>query len=265
MIKVVLNIYSWIFARKIFSKLNLALFYLSLKGLGVFNYENSTVNGELFFLKKVLPKAIKNKQPVFIDVGANIGNFSLSLANRYEDATIYSFEPHPTNFETLRKRTSGSKIEPYCVALGEKAGESILYDRADRDGSSLASLYEEVISEIHKEDTTSINISIDTLDNFVQRKNLQYIDFVKIDTEGNELSVLKGAKELIKNSKIGCIHFEFNEMNIISRVFMRDFRSILNNYDLFRLLPNGLLKLNDTPLITELFAYQNIVALPKTK
>ena len=94
------------------------------------------------------------------------------------------------------------------------------------------------------------------------RERIDIIDFLKVDTEGHELAVLQGASSLIEDGRIGCIHFEFNEMNIVSRVFFLDFRELLHNYKLYRLLPNGLLPLGDSPLETELFAYQNIVALP---
>jgi len=101
------------------------------------------------------------------------------------------------------------------------------------------------------------------LDDFTEKEKITYIDFLKIDTEGNELAVLLGASNLLEHKKIGCIHFEFNEMNIISRVFFRDFRKTLCNYDLYRLLPNGLLPICDSPVLNELFAYQNVIALPK--
>ena len=54
-------------------------------------------------------------------------------------------------------------------------------------------------------------------------------------------------------------------MNIVSRVFFRDFRLVLNNYDFYRLLPGGVILLGDVPLSTELFAFQNIIAIPKIK
>ena len=62
------------------------------------------------------------------------------------------------------------------------------------------------------------------------------------------------------------IQFEFNEMNIESRVFMKDFFNILPEYDFFRLLPDGYIPLGNintyrNPLTLELFAMQNIVAI----
>jgi len=74
--------------------------------------------------------------------------------------------------------------------------------------------------------------------------------------------VLRGGIKTLKKKKIKAIHFEFNEMNVVSRCFFRDFWKILDQYKFYRLLPNGMLEIrNYTPLSCEIFAYQNIVAI----
>lgn len=82
--------------------------------------------------------------------------------------------------------------------------------------------------------------------------------------EGNELAVLKGGEKSISEGKIKAIHFEFNEMNVSSRVFFRDFWKLLKDYQIYRLLPREMLEINHySPLTCEIFAYQNIVAILK--
>jgi FkbM family methyltransferase len=235
-----------------------------LRGLGILNYENDKVSGERYLIKTILPKVIKTDSPLFFDIGANIGNYSLTLLDRFPRAFIHAFEPHPRNYSHLTDRMPSSKVKFHNIAIGESKGKSILYDRADCDGSEHASLHEAVISEIHKQKIVTFEVAVETLDDLVEREGVSYIDFMKIDAEGNELAVLQGASKLLENGNIGCINFEFNEMNIVSRVFVRDFRKILHNYEFYRLLPNGLLPLGDSPLATELFAYQNILAFPKS-
>lgn len=99
----------------------------------------------------------------------------------------------------------------------------------------------------------------------MKTEGIDYIDLLKIDAEGNELEILKGSSNLLKEGRIGYIFFEFNEMNIISRVFFRDFYKLLSNYEIYRLLPKGLILLKDCPVETELFAFQNILAMNKAK
>jgi FkbM family methyltransferase len=265
MLKFVLNVYRWIFARRIMQKINVIFLRLTLLGLGINNGGNNWMSGERYLIKKVLPGTIKNTPPVFFDIGANVGDYTKTLLDHFPDACIHAFEPHPENYSHLAKRTFSNKIKKHNIAVGEASGELTLYDRADRDISLHASLYEGVISEIHKKEVVKFKVAVESLDDFTKREGISYIDFIKIDTEGNEFDVLQGASKLLENGNIGCIHFEFNEMNIISRVFFRDFRKILHNYELYRMLPKSLILLDDCPLTTEIFAFQNIVALPKSK
>lgn len=66
---------------------------------------------------------------------------------------------------------------------------------------------------------------------------------------------------LLAENRIGVIHFEFNEMNEGSGCFMRDFRTVLAGYRFFRLLPNALLELSREPVLSEIFGFQNIIAI----
>jgi FkbM family methyltransferase len=263
MINFIIKLYRKIFARRFFININKALFHLSLRGLGILNFENFEVSGEMYFIKHILPTVIKTDRPVFFDVGANTGSYSMMLLDCFASAFIHAFEPHPKNYSSLKKRMPSNRTKIHNIALGDIGGQSTLYDISDYDGSAYASLHKDVITEIHKKEFVSFEVEVDTLDNFAEKEGVRHIDFLKIDTEGNDLAVLQGASKLLENKSIGCIHFEFNEMNIVSRAFLRDFRKVLTDYNLYRLLPGGLLPLDGSPLMTEIFAYQNIIALPK--
>jgi hypothetical protein len=116
--------------------------------------------------------------------------------------------------------------------------------------------------DIHKSEAIETKISITTLDSIVEKYNIEQISLLKIDTEGNELSVIKGAAKTIAASKINYIQIEFNEMNVISHTFLRDFIRLLPNYKFYRLLPTEMLEIKEyTPLYHELFAFQNIIAV----
>jgi FkbM family methyltransferase len=259
----ILRSYRFLFARPRFRRLNAALHSLALHGLGVLNFENEEVSGERFLIQRYLPAKIRNPRPVFFDVGANVGNLTASLLGKFPDALIYAFEPHPRNF--LRLSNAGfapGRVALNNLALGSAPGRMTLYDRADYEGSEHASLYAEVISDIHGKDVTEVEVLVSTLDNVTAENNIARIDYLKIDTEGNELAVLIGAARMLKERRIGHIHFEFNEMNVVSRVFMRDFRKLLPDYEFFRLLPRGLLPLGAGVLASEIFGFQNILAVP---
>ncbi len=260
------SIYRRIFARPCFQKLNTRLFYLALYGLGVLNYENDEISGERYLIRTWLPKAISGPKLVFFDVGANIGHYSQMLLDEFPTAFIHAYEPHPRTFMRLVENAFPvHRVKCHNVALGESPGSLSLYDRADHDGSQHASLHKNTITEIYGQEVVEIKVPIETLDEVAKREGIGYIDFLKIDTEGHELAVLLGAARLLRENKIGHIQFEFNSLNVFSRAFFRDFRGILHDYDLFRLLPRGLLPLGNSITATEIFGFQNILAIPRRR
>ena len=257
----IIRLYRFLFARKLFFRWNRLLYRCSLSGLGVLNYENGKVSGEERFLKDLL---YRGRKEVIVDVGANVGNYSRKVLEINPAATVYAFEPHPKNFSRLISNIKDASFFAVNAGVGGNDNVMTLYDYADRDGSSHASLYKDVIEGIHKQKSVEHKVRVVTLDSFFSDKQIDRIDLLKIDTEGNELDVLNGAENLLKRKIINAIHFEFNEMNAVSRTFFRDFFRRLTDYDFYRLLPDGMLEIKDySPIFCEIFAYQNIVAILK--
>lgn len=259
--QIILRAYRALFARQLFFKLNKLLYRISLSGMGVLNYENDTVSGESRFLKNLL----KGRSGcVVFDVGANVGDYSRKIFQACPQATVYAFEPHPKTFSVLSNTMRQSNFLPVNAAAGEKEGEFSLFDYEAQDGSSHASLYKDVIENIHQAKSIEHKVRVIELGAFARSKNIEKIDLLKIDTEGNELNALMGILDYIKSEKIEAIHFEFNEMNVSSRTFFRDFWELLPNYNFYRLLPDGMVKIESySPVYCEIFAYQNIVAILK--
>ena len=153
-------------------------------------------------------------------------------------------------------------FEAFPLGCSDGATGATLYDYQGKPGSQHASVYKEVIEDIHKGEAEGHHIRLTRLDDFLPERDISRVDLLKIDTEGHEMAVLRGAERAIRSGAVRAIHFEFNEMNVFSRSFFRDFLDFLPEYRFFRLLPDGLVPLdNYKPLDFELFAYQNIAAL----
>jgi FkbM family methyltransferase len=253
-------LYATVFAKPRLANFHYALIKVALRGIGVMNYYDRSVSGEDFFITKLLPDLVRRRPPVLFDIGANRGEYAVLLARQFPHARIVAIEPHPRNFEVLANANIPN-LSAYPIALGNHTGQTSLYDRADEDGSTNASLHPHVISELHGKTTISHTIQIETLDNFVASLQIEFIDFLKMDVEGSELAILRGGHHLLEAARIGVVQFEFNEMNIISHSFLHDFRKLLPNYKLFRLLPTGLLPVPHDPLLSELFGFQNLIAV----
>lgn len=267
--ELILNFYRFIFSRKVFYKFNTTLYYLSLRGLGINNYTDLKASGENFFIKNNIKKqADKYSKYIVFDVGANQGNYTELLLKNINNIYVYAFEPHPITFKKLNERfITYNNIKLFNVALSDKIGDSNIYDYLNNDGSTHASLKSQVFSDIHYQSHISHSVLTSTIDQMTNDNNVEFIHFLKIDVEGMEYEVLKGAKKMITNKKISIIQFEFTKINAISKVFFKDFWDMLsNNYKIYRLLPKGLLQITTyDPTINEIFGFHNYVAIINDK
>lgn len=260
--KILTPIYRWLFLRRACYKINLLIYRLALRGLGILNYENEKINGEDHFLRSLTNI---ETQLCVIDVGAHEGQISKKIKELNPSAIIYAFEPHPNTFKELE--SVALKFDFYAInkACSDEIGCIKLYDFSNKEhGTQHASLYLDVIEKIHDGNSTAWDIEVTTLDTFINKLGLAKIHLLKIDTEGHDYRVLLGAKQSIHEGKVDIIQFEFNEMNVVSRVFFRDFYQYLYNYVFFRMVPDGLVPLGKyTPNEWEIFGYQNIIAIRK--
>jgi len=128
---------------------------------------------------------------VFVDIGANVGYFSLIAANLVGSAgKVYAFEPAPENHAVLRRNielNGYSNIQPVEKAVSHKSETTLLYLSALDSGSH--SLSQEAARGIEGD---FVQVSTTTLDSFFEGEAWPNVDLVKIDVEGGELGVLEG-------------------------------------------------------------------------
>lgn len=260
MLERIYNLYSFIFSREVFCKFNKLLYQLSLRGLGILSYQNFKISGESFILNRLFGKG----EVVIFDVGSHEGRFLRAIKEINTNAKVYAFEPHPKTFQKLISLSKIDGVKVNNFGFGQMEMTTELYDYQNQDGSPHASIYSEVFSKIHESETASHQISLKCLDNFIETEKIKTIDLLKIDTEGNELNVLMGAKETISKGKIKVIQFEFNEFNILNRIFLRDFFELLKDFQFYRILRKGIMPLrNYDSSLCEIFLFQNILAVHK--
>ena len=221
--------------------------------------------GERFLLNHTLKRYIKKDRPILFDVGANIGDYSQELSRAFPNGTIFSFEPNREAFEYAAEALAALGVYCYNLGLGAKPGKARIYTYAHDRLSQHASLYKEVFLDLYKTDQLSeFEFQLTTVDQFCETHRIDFIDFIKIDTEGHELEVLKGAARMLAENRISIIQFEFNSLHVISRVFLKDFYEFLEGHNIFRLNANRLMPLFEYSTVNEIFRFQNLLAVSKT-
>jgi FkbM family methyltransferase len=155
---------------------------------------------ELIRLKKHL-QWFKNKNfKTIIDVGANTGPFAFAARVLLPDVHIYAFEPLPDCYEKLLKNlTHYGQFDAFNSAVGEKTGEIWMWRSDFSESSSLLAM-----GDLHKRTfphtakTNSIKVMITRLDDMLEKLHLESPVLLKIDVQGYEDKVIKGAERTLK-------------------------------------------------------------------
>jgi len=188
-----------------------------------------------FFMNEVENEIIKytkkREDKIVFDVGCYRGGFTKNFI-KYEkkigvESTFFLFDPNPNIENYLRPVLKNEKIKYFNLALDNSNSKKTFYLNMffEPSGSSLNTtirddkiwrntrkIFMQIFQPFKKvEDFSEISVQTQTLDNFCLEKKINNIDVLKIDTEGNELNVLKGAKKLLEQNKINIIYTEISE------------------------------------------------------
>jgi len=122
-----------------------------------------------------------------VDVGANVGFYALKRALDSENARVIAIEPDPQTFDLLQRNIRDNHADNVeCLNLAVSDAEGELWFLSDH-----VSLNSRVVSQ---REPGAVAVAATTLDALVGQLDLTRIDFLKIDTEGHELAVLRGAE-----------------------------------------------------------------------
>ena len=224
-----------------------------------YGFESGIKNEVSHFLKELNNFKIVN--PVILDVGANIGNWSRLVNSQLTNCEIYAFEPSRETFLALAEFANDEpNIHIHNFGCGERdASQNLYYDELK---SGMASLSKRDLRHLNIDFEEFESVEIRRLDTFLSDMSLKP-DALKIDVEGHELAVLKGLGDLICGFKV--IQFEFGGTDIDSRVFFHDFWKFFTDkgFDLYRLAPSGKIPVNSYRETDEVFAFTTYLAIAR--
>lgn len=215
---------------------------------------NSNTNGELEVINFFIPH-----EGVIFDVGANVGDWSKLAHKFHPKISIFAFEPLPQVQEILIKNLTHCDANIFPVAISNQAGFSdfTVYTNAN----DCSSLYDREVLHHHPH----INITVPTIsiDAFCKEHIINKIDFLKIDTEGNEFKVLMGSQEMLKSGSIDRIQFEYGGCYLDSHTKLEDVYKMLINFGfkIYRITKNSLIYINKWDARLENYTYSNYLAI----
>jgi len=151
---------------------------------------------------------------VVFDVGANTGQFAREAHGALPESVVYSFEPYPPTYEALLDEGLGKWSMPENVALGEASGEVTMYVYG---GSQSTSTINSLVPDapyptrfgLAPEEAT---VGCTSIDSYCSSRGIDRIDLLKVDTEGFDLSVLRGADRMLRDGRVRFIYVEFNDL-----------------------------------------------------
>ena len=148
-----------------------------------------------------------NQLPIrsVIDVGANTGQFARHISQFFPQARLYCFEPLAEPFAELQRwaATQSDRVRAFNVALGAEAGEAQMFRHVEHSASSSLLATTEVCNQLYPQTRAQdiVPVKLTTLDAALGGETLQPEILVKLDTQGYERQVIRGATETFKQAR----------------------------------------------------------------
>jgi FkbM family methyltransferase len=222
------------------------------------DYFNMQQNGEELVIRVACEEL--GTPFVALDVGANRGDWAAAVKEVSPTATVHCFEPAPATIEELTARFEGVPgvvVRPFGLS--------------DRSGPVTFTVPQtSVVASIHPlpwgGEREVMRVEVRTGSCYVTAERIERVGFLKVDTEGHDLAVLRGFGDFLRGDRVGVIQFEYGRMCIPARVLLGDFYELLEQrgYAVGRLHPRGVAFKAYDPLHDENFHDGNYIAVHRT-
>ena len=199
------------------------------------------------FLKSaILAKHLDTEPLIIVDVGINRGQSTILFLKWFPKARIYGFEPLPDVFIIAKKRIK-NRAHLYNLGISSMSGvrtfwQSKLDETSTFNHPNLESRYHKMKSKVLLSSADAmykpLTVNTITLNDFSSKENISKIGLLKVDTEGHEFEVLKGASILLMQHQIKLIQIERQETGLRSSEGVLDspeeVEEFLNTFSYFK-------------------------------
>jgi FkbM family methyltransferase len=181
-------------------------------------------------------KKFIRKESIVIDIGSNFGQLSILFSKLYKDVEVHSFEASKFIYNILKKNieANDANVIAYNLALTDNVNEKIYEPIIKFKDCSTYGAYPLINSKNNLKKNRIISNKLDNI-NFIKK-----ISFIKIDTQGMDLKVMKGAKRIITQNQCPVI-FEYEED--LEKKHGHTFQDVVNfvkeiNYSFYKVIYN---------------------------
>lgn len=240
----------------------------ALEGQNYYNAVDVTRTGEINVISLIEKKFILGNKFIFFDVGANKGQYTdMFLSKISSDALeVHLFEPQKAMYDILNKKYSGrNNFFVNHVAVGDSATkDQTLYVCSKQNLIASVTKFplEDYLPKAFLDETEGVDII--QLDEYCKKNKIDEIGLLKLDVEGFEYQCMAALIEKIRSGEIRFIQFEYCFINMVNKNYFYDFWKLLNpRYQIFRILKDGLYKIDEYNIILEQMAPINYLAVLK--
>ena len=145
------------------------------------------------------------RMDVLFDVGANTGQSAQRFLDWFPAARIYCFEPVQDTYRKLQENLgSQARVQCFRLALGSSVGKG----KMALPGRSILAFLEGQSKQPRPAAERTEEVDVSTVDQFCRSGNIDAINYLKIDTEGGDIEILKGARTLLTAGRIDLVEVE---------------------------------------------------------
>jgi FkbM family methyltransferase len=184
--------------------------YIEKRGYFIGFAATTSVTG--YLLREDLRRVVSTDTPVIFDIGAHVGETIAMMSRIFDRPVIHAFEPSASSFAALSERKWRCQVSLNRMAVGEESGEGVLhgYESSSLNSLLLLDRKEPANPFAHFKDVATEAVKLTTVDDYLQQTGLDRIDLLKVDTQGYDLNVLRGARKALQARRIHNVLVELN-------------------------------------------------------
>jgi len=230
MLKIIKNFYTevvWRISRKIF---------LNIRDDSPASFIDNVLANPYVSEKNILKyflKTYQKEKKVLFDVGANIGTWSKLAIDQDKNVSVFAFEAINQTYMNLKKNFNqkNHNINIINKAISNEVGEFSIYNFGENEGTNSFFKNEVIYKDSEKIIPKVEKVSTTTIDIFCKDNNINTIDYIKCDTEGNDFNVILGSQEMFNKNSIIAFQFEYNWRWINSKSYLKNVFDLFENTD----------------------------------